>query len=186
MDTELKWGGGKEDAWIQTYSGKTINVFNPREEDIDIEDIAHALAMTTRFNGHLKDYYSVAEHCINVSHIVSPQFALAGLMHDASEAYLSDVPRPIKAFMPEMTIVEGTLMNLIFKKFKVKYWTDHIKVIDRRLCVTEANALDMDISTWIEGTDKYPLYPIEYVRCLPWYDAKQLFLKRFNELYDQQ
>ena len=83
----------------QTHSGKMFDIFNPTPEDICIEDIAHALAMQCRFNGHTKEFYSVAEHSLNVARIVNhltsdPKTVMHALMHDAHEAYLGDLPGP--------------------------------------------------------------------------------------------
>lgn len=82
--------------WIQTFTGKQFFPFNPQPEQIDIRDIAHSLSNLCRYGGHVGHFYSVAEHSIHVSNIVPPEDALRGLLHDASEAYLIDVPRPIK------------------------------------------------------------------------------------------
>lgn len=94
-----------EDRWIATYTGRR---FNPAAEkpDFALEDIAHALAMTVRYNGHCKYFYSVAEHAVLVSKIVEdatkdPQLAFEALHHDDTEAYLSDVPRPFKDSLPD-------------------------------------------------------------------------------------
>jgi 5'-deoxynucleotidase YfbR-like HD superfamily hydrolase len=83
-------------SWIQTYQGGCFEPFNPHPDQIHIRDIAHALALTCRFTGHCLDFYSVAQHSVMVSQIVSHKHALAGLLHDASEAYLTDVASPIK------------------------------------------------------------------------------------------
>lgn len=91
----------RDDAWILTFTGRRAWPLDPRPEDICIEDIAHALALTCRFTGHCREFYSVAQHSVLVSHYVSDQggdagLQLAALLHDASEAYLPDVARPIK------------------------------------------------------------------------------------------
>jgi uncharacterized protein len=107
--------------WLQTFTGKKIDVINPSRDMIDIEDIAHALSMICRFNGHCRDFYSVAEHAVmveamgsqillrreaerNSGRITSPprptseivQHSLALLLHDAAEAYIGDITTPIK------------------------------------------------------------------------------------------
>ena len=83
-------------SWIQTYSGRKFFPLAPRAADVRIEDIAHALAMKCRFGGHCRVFYTVAEHSVRVSRRVPPELALWGLMHDAGEAYLPDVGKPIK------------------------------------------------------------------------------------------
>src|ERR1700744_4853571 len=86
-------------GWIQTFTGKKFSPLAPRPEDVDIRDIAHALAMKCRFNGHCSPFYSIAEHSVRVSWLLEQQGkreALWGLMHDAADAYLPDLGAPIK------------------------------------------------------------------------------------------
>lgn len=81
---------------IYTYTGRTIRPLDPDPDDIVIEDIAHALSQLCRFTGHTRKFSSVAEHCVRVSWLVPRELALEALLHDASEAYLSDIARPVK------------------------------------------------------------------------------------------
>ena len=99
---------------IETVSGQFVNVFEPKVEMFRIEDIASALSKVSRFNGHtVTEYpYSVAQHSIWVCEYLLDQgspHAFTGLMHDATEAYLCDVPRPIKNYLPEYKILETKL-----------------------------------------------------------------------------
>src|ERR1035437_4145795 len=87
------------DGWIQTYTGKKFHPLAARAEDVDVRDIAHALALKCRFNGHCRYFYSVAEHSVRVSRVLEKlgdKEAMWGLMHDAGEAYLADLGGPIK------------------------------------------------------------------------------------------
>lgn len=110
-----------EPGIIRTFTGIYINVFNPKPEDICIEDIAHALSNLCRFSGHTVQFYSVAEHSIRVAELVEPQHKLAALLHDASEAYLLDIPTPIKSLFPEYSKAENKLMEVIAEKFGFEY-----------------------------------------------------------------
>jgi hypothetical protein len=88
-------------SFIETYTGRTIDPIDPHPGEIDIQDIAHALSMQCRFSGHCRVHYSVAEHSVRVSEYLedagaSKEVCLWGLLHDASEAYLVDLPRPLK------------------------------------------------------------------------------------------
>jgi len=93
-------------TWITTNSGKRFDFTQPFDNTFDIHDIAHALAHINRFTGHTDQPYSVAQHSVYVSNIVPPRYALAGLMHDAAEAYLGDVSAPLKALLPEYKRIE--------------------------------------------------------------------------------
>lgn len=82
--------------YMVTYSGRRFYPDNPRAEDVDILDIAHALGMTCRYGGHVKQFYSVAQHSLLMAQEATPQNKMLALLHDAPEAYLGDVIRPIK------------------------------------------------------------------------------------------
>ena len=107
---------------IMTRSHKMFDPLRPDPELIDIEDIAHALAMLCRANGHFKSFYSVGMHCINCANEAmargySRKVQLACLLHDGSEAYLSDVTRPVKEELPRYREIEEPLQDLIWEKF---------------------------------------------------------------------
>lgn len=168
-------------SWIMTYTGKKFYPLNPRIEDIDIEDIAHALSMKCRYTGHCNAFYSVAQHSYIASLLSDRNLALTALMHDASEAYLPDVARPIKPYLNGFCEIENHLLELIFKKFGLEYpISAAIKLTDSRLCLTEAISLGFDVSEW-ELATKYHLYNIPIFPVGP-EKAKELFMGRFKEL----
>lgn len=105
--------------WIQTYTGIAFWPLDAREEEIDILDIAHSLSMQCRFGGHCEEFYSVAEHCCHIYDLVSDKHKLWGLLHDASEAYLVDLPRPVKRSIPDYKEIENNLMKVICSKFEL-------------------------------------------------------------------
>lgn len=103
---------------IRTHSGAYVDVLDPQERDIFTVDIAHGLAHTNRFNGHTQAAYSVAEHSLNVGAQLwrtyrDRKLTLCGLLHDASEAYIGDVVRPLKRLMPDYKDIETRLMEVI-------------------------------------------------------------------------
>lgn len=119
---------------IRTNSGLYINVFDATEGMLAIEDIAHALSQQCRFAGHLTRYYSVAQHCINCANLALPEHKLAALLHDASEAFLLDIPTPIKAKLPGYKRLEHKLTKVIARKFDFQYpYHDNIKDVDRKM-----------------------------------------------------
>jgi hypothetical protein len=103
--------------WIQTASGLKFPLLEIDPEAINIEDIAHALSMLCRFNAHCLKFYSVAEHSVHVSYEIEPRLALLGLMHDAAEAYLGDVPSPLKGELRDFKGIEDRLIVAIGKRF---------------------------------------------------------------------
>lgn len=114
---------------IKTHSGVMFDPVNPDPSLIDIRDIAHALAMLCRANGHFRSFYSVGQHSINCMREAkargwSRRLQLACLLHDGSEAYLSDVTRPVKKELPKYLEIEGPLQDLIWEKFMDGMLTD--------------------------------------------------------------
>lgn len=108
--------------YISTYTGKHFEPMNPDPRLICIEDIAHALSMLCRGNGHVKMFYSVGQHCIicakeAAARALPNRMILACLLHDASECYMSDVPRPFKKALPEYNEHEERLLSMIYQKF---------------------------------------------------------------------
>lgn len=108
--------------YIKTYTGKHFEPTNPNPELICIEDIAHALSLLCRGNGHVKAFYSVGQHCIicakeAAARGLSKRMVLACLLHDASECYMSDVPRPFKKALPAYNEHEERLLDMIYRKF---------------------------------------------------------------------
>lgn len=106
---------------IRTYTGKVFDLKILDPNSICIEDIAHGLSHTPRFGGHLKQFVTVAQHSVDVCYNVSPENRLAGLLHDASEAYIGDMPAPFKKLMPDYKRLESNLMKVIAEKFGFEY-----------------------------------------------------------------
>jgi len=103
-------------TWIQTYKGRKFFPLDPRPDDIYIRDISHRLGLLYRFNGHSVVFYSVADHSVLVSRAVAEEHALWGLLHDASEAYISDLPRPIKKKMPDFLEIEERIQRAVAER----------------------------------------------------------------------
>ena len=129
--------------WIQTASGRQFWPLDPRPEDLDLGDIAHALSNLCRFGGHCREFYSVAQHSIHVSCEVQPRaLKAAGLMHDATEAYLIDLPRPIKDALPEYRVAEDRLWRVIAKRYGLpEVLPEEVKEADERMLATEQRDL---------------------------------------------
>jgi 5'-deoxynucleotidase YfbR-like HD superfamily hydrolase len=125
------------------------------KEDINIVDIAHALSLMTRANGHFKHFYSVAQHSINCykeaqNRAYSTRVQLGCLLHDASESYISDITRPVKRNLPEYFVIEEKLQRTIYEKFEIGDLSEkeqkQIKDIDDALLYFEfKEVMDVDI-----------------------------------------
>lgn len=108
--------------YITTYSKVHFTPLEPKVEDILIEDIAHALSFITRANGHFRQFYSVAQHCIAcceeaLARGYSEKVALGCLLHDGSEAYIGDITRPLKKNLPKYLEIEEVLQGSIYAKY---------------------------------------------------------------------
>ena len=138
--TSIKGTPDRRGNWMQTYSGGEIYPIDPLPEEIDIRDIAGALSKMCRYGGHCLRFYSVAEHCVLLSRKIDEPHKLAALMHDASEAYLVDIPRPIKPFLQNYAEIEDNLMQAIALKFGFQWpMADAIRDIDTRVLADERN-----------------------------------------------
>lgn len=158
-------------SFIQTLSGKQFDYLSATIDDIDIEDIAVALSNICRFSGHLPEFYSVAQHSVLCSQLVSPEFAFEALMHDAAEAYCQDIPAPLKALLPDYREIEKRTDQLIRFKFGLPLEeASVVKYADLTMLATERRDLDIDDSIpWVilEGippTDLFEIYPFAPVR----------------------
>jgi len=103
--------------WILTSSGKRFDLFEPDADMIDPRDISHALAHLCRFNGHTREFYSVAQHSCIVAALVPEEHKLTALLHDATEAYLGDITRPLKQWMPDYRGFEDVIWGRVCKRF---------------------------------------------------------------------
>jgi 5'-deoxynucleotidase YfbR-like HD superfamily hydrolase len=101
---------------LLTYSGRWLDLTDPANCDFVIEDVAWALGRILRYNGHLKIDYNVAMHCIVMSYMVPEMFALEALLHDAGEAFMGDIIKPIKSMFPEVEALENRVTGSIMKK----------------------------------------------------------------------
>ena len=171
-------------GFMYTNSGVCVT----DDEDISniyIEDIAHSLSMQCRFGGHCARFYSVAEHSVFVSEIVAPEFAFEALLHDATEAYVTDLPTPIKKMCPDFEAIE----DRFYRKLRLKYnlpveMSLEVKVADRIALYNEARYLTkiplhlLCDNNFEHASLSRPFSP----KCLGPEPSYELFLKRFHEL----
>lgn len=172
--------------YFRTYTGRQIHPLDPKPHEISVFDIARSLSHICRFLGHTDAFYSVAQHCVLVSQHVPQEDALWGLLHDAPEAYLCDLPAPIKRD-PEMSIyrvAEDRLMLAVCRRYDLMHQMPRsVARADKILLATEfRDVTPVDDPDWIfEECGERPLcdYQIQ-----PWSPlmAEQMFLARFEEL----
>lgn len=179
--------------WIQTFSGRKFYPLNPSPGDVRIDDIARALSMMCRYNGHVARFYSVAEHSVRVSRIVyertgDTQLALWGLLHDASEAYLNDITRPVKhqPALAEYRRIEKLLQATICKMFGLPEQEPiAVTEVDYEILGTEAYQLKQPIHPdWAKASPTgtlpapLPIGPLGWSPAL----AEGAFLHQFRKL----
>lgn len=170
------------EPWIQTYSGVRFTPLKPDPDAIVIQDIARALSMQCRFNGQVKHFYSVAQHSVLVSHICNLEDRLWGLLHDASEAYISDFSSPLKhsGLFDNYKEVEKKLQDAICVRFGLDLdEPTSVKKADKIILATEGrDVLAMLRPDWFKREKPLP-FKIE-----AWSPekAEEMFLNRFYEL----
>jgi hypothetical protein len=120
--------------WMQTYTGRRFWPIDPRADEVDVLDIAHALSLTCRYAGHSLRFYSVAEHSCHVCDAAPLRLKPWALLHDAAEAYVVDVPRPLKPFLANYRDIEGNVLDVIFDRFGLDRGLPlEVKDIDNRI-----------------------------------------------------
>jgi hypothetical protein len=170
-----------DEPWIQTHSGIRFTPLNANVRMINILDIAHALSMICRFNGHCKSFYSVAQHCVLVSYLCNKENSLWGLLHDSPEFALCDLSTPLKhsGRLEYYKEAESNLMKVICQAFGLsEIEPPDVKEADKTMLYTEERELfNIHRSDWNKG-ESVPFA----IKPLPPQEAKDLFMKRFYEL----
>lgn len=184
--TEGKEIMSTREVWLQTYSGGRFHPLNPVVDEVRIEDIAHALSLLNRFAGHTKVPYNVADHSLRVMDHCSPRYKLLGLLHDAAEAYVIDLPSPIKndSSMSNYRLMEARVQAVIFKACGVEApshaangMPPDVAYVDARMLATEVRDLmSPPPEPWFWLPEPYPgtIRPLDHAQ------AEAAFLDAFT------
>ena len=172
-------------SYITTYTGKHFDPTCPDREKIDVRDIAHALSLTCRGNGHVKTFFSVGQHCVHCAlearaRGYSRRLILACLLHDASECYMSDVPRPVKATMPQYKAVEERLLEQIYIKYLGSGLTEEEEKLVKRI---DSDMLYYDLLNLLNEKMEQdaPLMETEFsYEVLPFEQVERRYLELFS------
>jgi len=169
---------------ILLHSGSYFDFEAPETSAFTIEDIAHGLSMVCRFAGQCNRFYSVAQHSVHVSYIVSPEDAYQGLMHDAAEAFVGDMAKPLKVMLPEFSVIEKRVEAAVFHRFGIAHpLPATIKEADVTMLVTEQHQIMRNRDDWDYCRGRKP---IDFE--LPSWtagQAKSRFLKRYHQLREK-
>lgn len=154
----------KGDFGLETHSGVHMDVLHPKPEDFNIQDIAHALSNICRFTGHVYQFYSVAQHSVILARYMQTELKLEALLHDATEAYVSDINHNLKQAMPEYNLIEQLYRDAIAKRFGLEIIVPYqVAKADRELCHYEAQILMPNRGEWAGRltADSLPIHPVE-------------------------
>ena len=172
---------GPRGWWLQTRSGRTLYLLDPRPEDITIGDITHGLACEGRYANQTVTPYSTAQHSMLVASILPPHLRLEGLLHDAAEAYIRDLPRGLKACLPVYKLIERGLEAAIGARFELAELSPKeralIKEADLRVLAAERRSLMKKVVGQKWRVDELGLEPLpdEPVHAIRWNRIKQEF-----------
>lgn len=171
---------------MRTYTGLQIDPLNICESDIKIEDIAHSLSLLCRGGGHLNTFYSVAQHSINCAREAMGRgyrkdVVLGCLLHDASEAYISDIIRPVKQYLNLYLEIEKEFMKMIFKKYKLQCLTQNDRQIIKKI---DDEMLQHELYFLMNNQEK-PTDSLKIKPCFKeknYHEVENEFLELFNKL----
>lgn len=179
-------GADERGYYIRTFTGKQFHFDGIENNEIDVRDIAHALANRCRWSGHTASFYSIAQHCVLAARKAPKKFKLAALLHDANEAYLPDFPSPLKWYLRDDGVarikdLEAKTDARVYSVFGLAVTTmpSEVKVVDQRLLATEHRDL-MPQAT--ERTFMPEPYPFKIKAWSP-VKAEKEYLKMFEKLY---
>lgn len=180
----------KKDSWLQTYSGARVSVMNPQPEQMLIEDIATALSKQCRFNGHCKEFYSVAEHSIRGAYLALGLYgvdvAKEFLLHDATEAYMGDMIRPVKLMIPQFSEMESNFWRAISTRYNLPFiHSEEVHYLDNVMVTWEKRDLLPYAEDWPNLPDIAPmkldrLYPHTNIAA-----TREEFLQMFKVLFQE-
>ena len=180
-DAQLEQATGRCGDWMQTFTGLAFWPLDPRSEDVCVEDIAHGLSLVCRFAGQCQFFYSVAEHSWLVASQVPPEFRLQALLHDATEAYIGDMVRPLKQGLPQYRQIEADIWGAIAQRFDVPFQlAPCVKAADNRVLLAERDCLLRKPPIpwyWSKGLTPAPVSIV----CLSPRAAEAEFLAAFKE-----
>lgn len=173
-------------ARVQLHSNDYVDFANIDALRVNIEDIAHALSMLCRFNGHTREFYSVAQHSVLVSYLVPAEFAMTALLHDAAEAYCGDVVSPLKELLPTYQAIHNNIERTIFNQLGVKYPAPAcVREADIKALATEVRDLmPHNPALWHNIQDIEPHH--ETIEPMEPHKAESLFMLRYFDLQAQQ
>lgn len=178
-----------DEQWISLLSGARFNYNRPEESDVTIEDLASALSNVCRFSGHLPRFYSVAQHLVNTSYIVPPEYAFEGLMHDTAEAFTNDLPTPLKWALPIFKELEVKIETAMADRFGFQFpYPPSVKEADTNMLILEKLYVKGDTSVWPNYEDIVVDHLVDKVDLSSWRPniARNRFLKRFEELNNER
>ena len=173
---------------MNTFTGKKIDPMEITPDDIDERDIAHALSLVCRGCGHLRRFYSVAQHSVNcareaLARGLSQRTALACLLHDASEAYIADIIRPIKEHLPDYARIETMIMDAVFARFGLSELSEEEDRLWKRI---DDDLLDNELRALLPGEEEripVRLASEPELGEKPFAEAEREFLTLFYELH---
>ena len=174
-------------SYITTYTGKYIDPTNPDMSMVEIRDIAHALSLICRGNGHVQTFFSVGQHCLNCAREAQARgydrrVVLACLLHDASEAYMSDVPRPVKRLLPEYVAAEDALLEQIYEKYLGSPLTEKEQALVKTI---DDDMLYYDLKVLLRETQDRPAPLLQITldyQVLPFAQVEEAYMELFAQL----
>lgn len=172
------------DMGMEMLNGQMFNYNDPDVSSIDIQLVADVLSRNCRFAGHVKHFYSIAQHAVNVSLIVALGHEKEALLHDTSEFVTNDMVTPLKAMMPDFRVVEHRIESRLCAHFGVPHpMSPAVKLADlQMLRIERAHLRPNDRSTWkhLEGVPVSSFEQLAIMDELSPREASDLFMKRWE------